>query len=88
MSPVSWRVDNSGNVKGLIRRKCDPNPMNWGHHVDKKILNHPEIYKIKTNVEKPDDKEDKCKGCVKKEKKKKAKQDDKDRNSAGGCVVM
>ncbi|KAB8296386.1 hypothetical protein EYC80_009136 [Monilinia laxa] len=87
MSPVSRRVDNSGNVKGFARRKGDPNPMNWAYHVDKKILNHPEIYKIKTNVEKPNDKEDKCKGCVKKQKKK-AKQDDKDRNSAGGCVAM
>ncbi|KAG4026982.1 hypothetical protein MFRU_034g00420 [Monilinia fructicola] len=89
MSPEKWRVDNSGNVKGLVRRKGDPNPMNWGYHVDKKILNHPEIHKIKIDVTKPDDKEQKCKECVKKEKKKKqAKKDGKDNNSPGSCVVM
>ncbi|KAF7865433.1 hypothetical protein EAF04_006408 [Stromatinia cepivora] len=71
--------DTSGNVKGLIRRKGDLNPMNWGYKVDDKILNHPKIGMIRTDVSKPK-KDEKCKSCEKKQEKAK-------NGSAGGCVV-
>lgn len=90
MSPAKWNVDNSGNVKGFVRRKGDLNPMSWGYHIDKSILDHPKIGLIKIDVSKPEDKEVKCKSCIKKEQKKaeKAKKDEEDSRSAGGCVVM
>ncbi|ESZ89529.1 hypothetical protein SBOR_10085 [Sclerotinia borealis F-4128] len=91
MSPAEWRCDNSGNVKGFVKRKGDSNPLNWGYHVDKKILDHPKIGMIKTNVAKPEKKENKCDECVKKakeakEEKKEKKKSEKSK-SGGGCAV-
>ncbi|TGO60918.1 hypothetical protein BOTNAR_0137g00180 [Botryotinia narcissicola] len=82
--PADWRTDKSGNVKGFIRRKGDPNPMNWGYKVDDKVLSHPKADTIKTDVSKPKQ-DDKYKSCEKKKEKEKSKKEKK--NSAGGCVV-
>ena len=82
--PADWRTDKSGNVKGFIRRKGDPNPLNWGYKVDDKVLSHPKAAMIKTDVSKPK-KDDKCKSCEKKKKKEEKKKEKK--KSAGGCVV-
>ncbi|KAI9641692.1 hypothetical protein NHQ30_009548 [Ciborinia camelliae] len=79
MAPAKWRVDNSGNVKGFVRRKGDPNPMNWAYKVDASILNHPKIGMIRTEVPEPKPKKKKNN-----KKKKRAK-----KNEAGGlCAVM
>ncbi|APA10839.1 predicted protein [Sclerotinia sclerotiorum 1980 UF-70] len=75
--------DTPGNIEGLLRRKGDLNPMNWGFKVDDKILDHPKIGLIKTDVSKPKD-DGKCKSCVKKQEKAKKKEKNGD---AGGCVV-
>lgn len=80
---ADWRCDKSGNVKGYLRRKGDPNPLNWAYKVDDSIKNHPNIDMIKIDVPKADDT---CKSCEKRERAKLKKEENK--NSAGGCVVM
>ncbi|TGO21490.1 hypothetical protein BPAE_0216g00020 [Botrytis paeoniae] len=82
--PADWRADKSGNVKGFIRRKGDPNLLNWGYKVDDQVLSHPKADLIKTDVSKLKE-DDKCKSCEKK-KEKEVKKKEKN-NSAGGCVV-
>ncbi|PQE14638.1 hypothetical protein CJF31_00007709 [Rutstroemia sp. NJR-2017a BVV2] len=74
--PAPWRVDNSMNVKGLVRRKGDLNPLNWVLHVDNKILNHPRVGEVRTQLDLARE-DEKCEGCGKR----------KGRENMG-CLVM
>jgi hypothetical protein len=51
-------------VKGLVRRKGDLNPLNWVLLVDDKILKHPRIGEVRTQVDLSKEGK-KCGGCGK-----------------------
>lgn len=74
--PAHWRVDDSMNVKGLVRRHGDLNPLNWALLVNDKISDHPEIGKVRTQFDLAKENEQ-CKCCGKKKGKENM-----------GCLIM